>query len=494
MSPKQFNFSPTVEVLQKLVQPAILINGVDIVTKAVRIWYTLRQFYAPSPSLKQDTLTHIQWREFLFEDAAHSHKRDALPSHQDARCLCSKTIPEILFSNSDRSSQWQQWQASFIEAYRFIWNIAQIQELLAQIEVAKPFYLTGKALTNDLKFLNQLNYLDRSLVNKTETFTRVKSLPAIELKRVSHTPTNTRVDNCDRDRYPFLIDDFAFMAENLANPVNNIQRFFIHPDYKTLAIETAKRISQLIIELKDVWQDSKPVPVNLNYHSASLRKLNQPFAINCVVYPVCIYYHQKAFYLCGFGQTPKEQKQGGWYNYRLDRIQSLEQLNISSQALPPYLQRFKEVIWDEQSSIVQAQIEEIQDRLQMAYGFDFYRNDAEAILCFPADFDLSYNVNTFRHETFRKQAVKEIGRKINLARSRSNINEQQYQLLINKINQYSQQQYAFYTLQYRIGDYAVIRRLRDWSYHVEILLPWQLRQEISNGIATNWNRYKDDCE
>ena len=492
MSTQQFNFSPTVEVLQKLVQPAILINGVDIVTKAVRIWYTLRQFYAPSPSLKQDTLTHIQWREFLFEDAAHSHKRDALPSHEDARCLCGKTIPEILFSNSDRISQWQQWQASFIEAYQFIRDTAQIKELLAQIEVAKPFYLTGKALTNDLKSLAESNYLDRSLVKKTETFTKVKSLPAIELKRVGHTAINTRVDNCDRDRYPFLIDDFAFMAENLANPVNNIQRFFIHPDYKTLAIETAKKISQLIISLKEIWQNSKPVPIKLNYHSASLRKLNQPFAIDCVIYPVCIYYHQKAFYLCGFGQTPREQS--GWYNYRLDRIQSLEQLNISSQALPQYLEEFKEVICDEQSSIVQVQIEEIQNRLQMAYGFDFYRDDAEAILCFPADFDRSYNVNTFRHETFIKQTIKEIRRKINLAKKRSNINSQQYELLINKINKYSQQKYAFYTLQYRLGDYAVIRRLRDWSYHVEILLPWQLRQEISNDIATNWNRYKDDRE
>lgn len=494
MSTQQFNYSPTVEVLQKLVQPAILINGVDIIAKAVRLWYTLRQFYAPTPSLKQDTLTPKQWREFLFEDAAHSHKRDSLPSHRDSKCLCSKTIPEILFVKSDRFEQWQQWKLSFVESYQFIWDTAKINELMEQIEVAKPFYLTGRGLENDLEFLDKLNFIELNLINKKKIVTKVKSLSAIEINKVSKTQTNTKIDNYDRDHYPFLIDDFAFMAENLANPVNNIQRFFIHPDYKTLKIETATKISQFILQLKQVWHHNNPLPVKLNYHSASLRKLGLPFAIDCVVYPVCIYYHQKAFYLCGFGQTPRENKRGGWYNYRLDRIESLVKLDISTQELPQYLQEFDKVIWDEHSSIMQAQIEDIQDRLQLAYGFDFYRDDAEAILCFPANFDLSYNANTFRHETFKKQVFKDIGRKINLAKKSSDINQQQYELLINKIELYEKQQYAFYTLQYRISDYAMTRRLRDWSYNVEVLLPWTLRQEVRKDIKTNWNLYKNDCE
>ena len=110
MSAQQFNYFPTVEVLQKLVQPAILIESADTLSKSVRIWFTLGQFYASDPNFKQKKLTHAQWRDFLFRDAQHSHKRDSLPSHEDPMCLCSKTIPELLFEASDRQEQWQDWQ------------------------------------------------------------------------------------------------------------------------------------------------------------------------------------------------------------------------------------------------------------------------------------------------------------------------------------------------------------------------------------------------
>jgi CRISPR-associated protein (TIGR03985 family) len=47
-------------------------------------------------------------------------------------------------------------------------------------------------------------------------------------------------------------------------------------------------------------------------------------SLDCVVFPVCIYYFQRAVYLCGYGESPDRNSE--WYNFRLDHIEAMNSL------------------------------------------------------------------------------------------------------------------------------------------------------------------------
>ena len=490
MQGKDFDYSPSVEVLQKLIQPATLLDKANL-CRAIRMWYTLRQFYAPNPLFSESTLTFASWRDLIFEDAAIAHKRDSKPTHHDPKCLCTKTIPEILFAPSDREEKWQQWKKSCLIQFQQIHNISFIQSFLSELDTIKPFYLTGKALERDFTKLNELGFVKTSLKKKTRTISKVKVLPEIEIaaNNGKESPSSLLHNSYDDLKFAFLPDDHGMIAENIARPINQIQRFFLHSNYQTPSQNSIKKIIDVIIRLKEIWKKEQPISVKISYDSASLRKLNEPFNSECITYPVCVYYYQKAFYLCGYGQTPRQKDLGSWYNYRLDRIRSLETFDFPSDSLPQYLENFHHLAKDiDTGSLMQIRIEEIQDELQRAYGFDFYRDMLEMVLCFPNDFDRAYNVDTYRHETFKNCPASVVRKKVQAAQ----LSAKKTTFLINKINRYAQEGFSFYTLNYRVGDYAVKRRLRDWSYHVEVLLPWELRQELKDEAKLNWRRYQED--
>ncbi|MEH2239753.1 TIGR03985 family CRISPR-associated protein [Nostoc sp.] len=49
---------------------------------------------------------------------------------------------------------------------------------------------------------------------------------------------------------------------------------------------------------------------------------------------------------------------------------------------------------------------------------------------------------------------------------------------------------AYYKVDYRVTDYYVVRWLRALGSKVEVLLPWELREEMSLEIQNTWNLYK----
>ncbi|WP_364301474.1 TIGR03985 family CRISPR-associated protein [Moorena sp. SIO4A5] len=68
------------------------------------------------------------------------------------------------------------------------------------------------------------------------------------------------------------------------------------------------------------------------YNSACLNKNKQ-----YTVYPVCLYYYHRAYYLCAFGQRPERtenQPPLGWYNYRLERITEFKKLSWDTPNFP----------------------------------------------------------------------------------------------------------------------------------------------------------------
>ncbi|QKQ77728.1 TIGR03985 family CRISPR-associated protein [Nostoc sp. TCL240-02] len=113
-----------------------------------------------------------------------------------------------------------------------------------------------------------------------------------------------------------------------------------------------------------------------------------------MVYPVCIYYFQRATYLCAFGQTLKNKRTINWHNYRLDRIQELRGLDWLNPSIPADVRHFYDTNQLDQP-------EYILHKISAAWDLDFYRESRKMLIRFNQDFSQSYIKNSFRHETFR---------------------------------------------------------------------------------------------
>ena len=50
---------------------------------------------------------------------------------------------------------------------------------------------------------------------------------------------------------------------------------------------------------------------------------------------------------------------------------------------------------------------------------------------------------------------------------------------------------AYYCAKYRDGDINVVHRLRSWRPNAEVLLPWELRQQMAKEAATEAKLYQN---
>jgi CRISPR-associated protein (TIGR03985 family) len=126
------------------------------------------------------------------------------------------------------------------------------------------------------------------------------------------------------------------IANNYDRGINSIKRFSFYFDY-IVTQENVDRVSDWQDLLKQIWATipigkpalSEIAPIEIKYKSSSLKK-----NISGVIYPVRIYYFQRAPYLCSFGEKPHDKIAIDWHNYRLDRIQNITQLTFRT--CPPY--------------------------------------------------------------------------------------------------------------------------------------------------------------
>jgi CRISPR-associated protein (TIGR03985 family) len=207
----------------------------------------------------------------------------------------------------------------------------------------------------------------------------------------------------------------------------------------------------------------------LVYQSAKLDRV-----VECIVYPVCIYYMQRATYLCAFGGNPNGK--GNWCNYRLDRITKLVPLDWADGRIPPLLlQHYRDKTLPNPDYI--------QERMSQAWGFDFYENASQLLLRFDYLHDQRYIQGTVRHETFKRVSYEQAVRLVKTLTSP----KQQKALLT--ILQARSSQDAYYTAYYREGDPNVLMRLQAWRPFVEVFLPWKLRQRVAADVEKEWQLY-----
>jgi CRISPR-associated protein (TIGR03985 family) len=464
----EFNHPPSIQVLQALVGASF--TDANNLNKAVRLWYTLCQF---GTEFQPERFTDRQWREYLYKSP--DNNRDNKPAPVDG-CLCTKPIAAILFDRDrGRAEQWSHWQRSLRSALSGYYRSRDIPEIadanlaayLQTLELEKPFNVTGKTILGDLKTLTQLP--------KTSESKYLISLSSSEFQLPDKFPVPiapeqpiSAVDRVISIQDPgYLTGDFSSFAYLFSEPTRDIQRFYIHADYQ-IPTDKVSQVNQYLQKLRANWSKDRTTPYQLQYYSSS--QVDAKRRSTVVVYPVCLYYYQRSFYLCAFGA--ESDAEFSWHNYRLDRIERLADLDWErDRELIPQL------LVDRCAQVDDLElIDSIGSELDEAYGFDFYRSSAQMLLRFDRNFHDRYIKNTFRHQTFQPISKPELLKT--------------YPNLKVKIDRYPDA--AYYTMKYRVGDNSAIMRLRAWCPNVEVLLPLDLRDRMRNDLQKTWELYRDE--
>lgn len=465
-----FENSPHISLLHKLARGPL--EQTQNLSRAIRQWANLRWLYSEGGyTALPDSFTFTEWRE-AFYSSTHppGEKLQEVLSHEQPECACTKTTIDWL---SNWGMPVEEWRQSLLQQISIC--DADLDKLLKE----RLFAQTRKSLQDHLDHLETLGLLKLapSEFNRSKNYCRVKVLPGFdEPKNLGLSSNFTTSDLADLaqalDMLSFLDPKLSPLAEQISEQVYGTRRVFLHIDY-IVPQAIQDEVDDLQEQLQQIWRTAQTPPVLLTYDSAHLSQVKE-----CVVYPVCIYYVQRAKYLCAYGSDPKGQI--NWYNYRLDRIRCkrLVELSWSDPRVP-------QLLLEKYQSKQLPSPEEVKTNMEKAWGFDFYRKSSLMLLRFDRDFHDRYIQGTFRHDTFTSVTYDEA---TNLLQQETQNPEQQQSLL--EILQSRSRSDAYYKAIYRVNDNNVVMRLRAWGAKVEVLLPWDLRQRMTKDVLDTWSLYK----
>ncbi len=446
MSEPIFNTRPHIPLLQWLAKGSLKQN----LLRAIRLWVWLCYLYGNDHD--REPFTFVDLRDTFFS-STHP-KGDAIPDLHDPNCTCAKTTDDWIFDPKTGVSP-SEWRRSLLS------HDAIPDTTLDELLQRRLFAVTRRSLHTDVQILTQLGWLKR----QGQNYYRVSQFPQHPIDN-SLEPDTTRVSAYTLN---FLHPDLANIAQNLSQQVGKIQRFNLHVDY-VIPKTTLDRVDDWLDQLRHLWEQTPVPPVKLTYKSARVGQ-----KVKCIVYPVCVYYVQRAVYLCAFGQTPT---QGEWYNYRLDRIEQMIPLDWKNLNLPQLLsQHYPHNL---------PQPDFVEEQMAKAWGFDFYLQPKLMLLRFDREFDDRYIQGTFRHETFQAVTYQQ-AEKLILKHTHQS---QQVQKLLKVLHSCNRDD-AYYQVYYRDGDTNVGLRLRAWRPRCEVLLPWELRQSIAKEVQQEFFIYQN---
>lgn len=461
---------PTIQLLQWLARGSLKQN----LLQAVRLWVWLRLLYGPEDEqlALPNTFTYADWRDRMFTPKHPS--TDQKPSLHDPTCPCAKVTAAWIFAPelTDTQLQWQQHCSQPYEQSALQQQVGEFRQALADHDQlptnfhrllfeTRLFGATRRTLYGDLRRLSDICWLRQSEAQ----FAKVSTWP--DYPRHEHSGALAS----GQEMGFFTQPDLAAIAENLSRSLGDHRRFFVHVDY-VISRQKLDQVDDWQALLADLWQQSPVPPLKLLYQRAG-KLAPQPL----ITYPVCIYYYRRGPYLCAYGQVPQPGTENlGWRNYRLDRISAIQALNWNDPAIPPELLRH----YREQTLPTP---EVIETAMEEAWGFDYYQPSQQLLLRFDAEWNQRYIQNTLRHTTFRQVSYERAGQIIRQTLS----GEPQEQLLTLWRSRSTQD--AYYQARYRHQDPNVRQRLRAWRPHVEVLLPWELRQRTLDEIAKEMKFY-----
>ncbi len=469
-----FKDYPDCKLLQKLANGSL--DQSQNLTRAIRLWALLSWLYSENGyTVIPSTFTYTDWRKAFFTDTHKDEKQADIINHQDANCACSKTTRQWLLESEVPVEEWQNYLQAEIPIAS-----SELEKLLQE----RLFAQVRKSLQSDFDLLVSRNYLQRfnhsGGRSKRKHYHRVENLPS--LKKTANITTKMNLTSKKQSYLAETLGLFSFLDPNLPVLANEFSkdeidqdnhRIFIYVDYVVPeSTPTQDAVDEIQSQLQENWDSGEIKPLILTYHSAHQNQIKE-----CVVYPVCIYFMERAKYLCAYGTTPKGDI--NWYKYRLDRIFSerMETLDWQDIRVPQLL---KEIHHNNQLPTPKT----INQKLKEAWGCDFYKEKALMILRFEQDFHRNYVDGISIHDTFTKISYEQT---FNLVKQY--ILNREHQKAILNILQSRPSTDGYYQVNYRITDYYVIRWLRALGAKVEVLLPWDLRQEMACEIQNVCNLY-----
>lgn len=465
-----FRSPPNSTLLQTLAKGSLEQN--QNLTRAIRLWVLLRWLYSEiGYHSLSDCFTYTNWRTAFFTKNHRDEKQEDIENHQDLNCACIKTTQQWLSKFEVAIDKWQH----SLQKQVFI-SDSDLENLLKE----RLFAQVRKSLQSDLDLLVARNWLQQltNVSGRSKQYSRVEVLP-LASKSENHstlTPKQQTSVASALGMFSFLDPNLPLLAEQISEEAvdEDNHRLFLYVDYvvpESSPLEDV--VDQFQSELQSIWDSGNINPLLLTYRSA-----HQNLIKECVVYPVCIYFMEYAKYLCAYGSTPRGET--NWYKYRLDRIISrhIEPLDWQDPRVPQLLREQYEENCLPTPKTVNAMLKE-------AWGCDFYKEKALMILRFDQDFNQSYMEGISIHNTF---TAIDCGRVATLIKQYTPNPEQRQTLL--EILQSRPTTDAYYQIYYRVTDYYVVRWLRALGSKVEVLLPWNLRQQIIQDIQDAWNRYK----
>lgn len=482
---EQFPLFPDFRLLDNLVDGSL--NQSQNLITAMRRWRLINWFYGDGEQNLQLTreLRHTfnEFCQAFFQlqppqESNHPQGKfmekleDILKPH-NLQCPCYKTTKDWLTFYGFSVIQWQEDLQKYI---------AITDKTFDHVLQDRLFAKTRRTLQNDIKFLTDKSCIQfkESVSKKQNIIERLEQLPDWLIRKVTDqieypADHNLNLNPTELADLAQALDLIAFLdpklypiAEKLSLEVSGTRRVFLHVDY-VVPEDIQAEADDLQARLQDNWRWGTNKPILFQYNSARLGRRE------CIAYPVCIYYIQRAKYLCAYGINPDEKIT--WYNYRLERIKSEELLEWSDTRVPQFLLEQYQQKRLPQPTDVEAAIKQV-------WGFDFYQPASLMLLRFDRNFHDSYIKDTFRHETFNLvKSSQEVRRLIEqLAR-----NSAEEARLLDVWQRYPQD--AYYTAKYRVNDNNVIMRLRAWGANVEILLPTELRDRMAQDIQAAYKLY-----
>ncbi|MBD2494470.1 TIGR03985 family CRISPR-associated protein [Nostoc sp. FACHB-280] len=452
MSELVFQDLPQVDLLQWLARGSLK----QKLLRTIRLWVWLRSLYGGHQErlMLNDGFTYAEWRDAFFSPT-HT-KGEEIPHLHDSRCACAKTTAQWLF-NENTGIVAHQWQESII-AHTDITK-PKLDKVLQQ----RLFAVTRRSLHGDLQTLVSLNWL----IYQNDKYYRVSEFPS--------RPMLAKADN--NYELNFLHEDLVGFAENHSQKINGVQRFFLKLDYITPR-SNLDAVDDWQHQLRELWTKTLVPPIKLTYNSAKAGS-----KIDCIVYPVCIYYIQRAVYLCAYGESPDVQNQ--WYNFRLDHIQKMHPLSWDHAQIPANLRQ------DYQRHTLPTP-DYVALEMSKAWGFDFYLPAQLMLLRFDREFGDRYVKGTERHETFQAISYQQAQ---NLIKQKVTQPQQQKALLKILANRSPADAYYQVFIRYQDAknrDNNVMMRLRAWRPKCEVIFPYELRQSIAADVAQEFQLYHQD--
>lgn len=501
-----FNYPPTVEVL-KLLTPGSLKQNL---AKAVRLWVILRSIYGgDNDEVKLDlreSLTYLEWRNLFFINATKHHVRDKIPKIHDRECRCVAKLTDWLFApntglekkhwcqsfqkyfsiqdcelenllltgrtNNSASGYKQDKNSDSSDSSDNLVDNRKINGFSKLLPDGRLFAVTSRNLKeHDFQSLIKLGWLKQEKINGKDTYFKVDKFPKFFLSHLE--------DNKNRPEQ-FTHEELSAFNNSLSQPINGIQRFFIHAEY-IVHPRLYDRVELLQQQLKKIWMQDEIPLMNLSYQSA---KLYQD-TVNCIVYPVCIYYYKRAPYLFAYGQTPRPESSHNWdkidwYDYRLDRILKLEELpnNFENFNIPKHF-------IDKCYGKYPPTPDEIKDKMSATWGFDIYKPQELLVLRFEQYFHSNYVAGTERDEMFKKITRNQVEKLIRSYTPTASI--EQKNLLATVQSRSLNDIYC--KVDYRVDDNNIVMRLRAWGPKVEVILPLNLRQRMKEDMEKTYKLY-----